>query len=514
MPNKKKDTPKIDPKRAQRFVWTDGQFTIEKGPKPKNPLFDILRPAYKPCPNFKTACKGYCQWIRRKGHVPRAFGGATGAISDIRLILVTAEPGDPADGEVYSGSPDKMLHHSMSVFTMFLRENNLRRNGKPALFHENMRTILKLCWPGDSLEDQLRKTWVTPSVLCSALASGNPIPSLIENTCVSTYLAPQINLLENAFVLALGGKARQRLKRNGVRVDSHAHHPSARPVDQPETSWRKSAKAFRSWLECHPSTLAAHAASSDDRRAQAQAIRSTQRPFGENPLSTHSPRDQRSGTSKLKARQHSSPTTYDPKHKVMRHVDGIPVKLALQKRTNETRGESHWTLSWRTRYSPGGRNRRFYQTQNGFWTISVAVALEMIQEMNAWGGLDEKYFDPRPFELKALVSTEMTLGESAEELARLTGPDEDWGSDPFFVIISDPNDKWKKIMIVDSDTDTATFRSITEDPDYKPKTALRPGDGWWLDNSMMDANVQQTRAFYSNLRDYLVRQLRSQEAND
>ncbi len=36
-----------------------------------------------------------------------------------------------------------------------------------------------------------------------------------------------------------------------------------------------------------------------------------------------------------------------------------------------------------------------------------------------------------------------------------------------------------------------------------PKKVLRPGEGWWLDNSMMDANVQQTRAIYAHLRDYL-----------
>jgi len=35
MPSKTKAKPKIDPKRAERFVWTEGQFTIEKAPKTK-----------------------------------------------------------------------------------------------------------------------------------------------------------------------------------------------------------------------------------------------------------------------------------------------------------------------------------------------------------------------------------------------------------------------------------------------------------------------------------------------
>ncbi len=30
-----KKKPKLDPKRAARFVWTEGQFTIEDGPNKK-----------------------------------------------------------------------------------------------------------------------------------------------------------------------------------------------------------------------------------------------------------------------------------------------------------------------------------------------------------------------------------------------------------------------------------------------------------------------------------------------
>jgi hypothetical protein len=64
-------------------------------------------------------------------------------------------------------------------------------------------------------------------------------------------LTPQIDLPENAFVLALGGKAQQRLKRNGVRVDFCAHHPAAWPKYHPEESWKEAAQAFHSWLKRH-----------------------------------------------------------------------------------------------------------------------------------------------------------------------------------------------------------------------------------------------------------------------
>lgn len=209
-------------------------------------------------------------------------------------------------------------------------------------------------------------------------------------------------------------------------------------------------------------------------------------------------------TTKKRPGQRTPTTTYDRQLEIMRVVDDIPVKLALQERTSSSVNKSWWVLSWRTKYSPDSSNRRFYFTKDGCWTIPAVVALEMMEEMEALGGLDGKYFDHRGrTTIETLVSTTMRPEEKAEALEGLTGPDENWGTDPLLVINSDPNDSWKKVMIVNSDTDTATFRSITEDPDYMPRKVLRPDAGWYLDNSMLDANIQQMRAFYSNLQNYL-----------
>ena len=209
-------------------------------------------------------------------------------------------------------------------------------------------------------------------------------------------------------------------------------------------------------------------------------------------------------TTKKRPGQRTPTTTYDRQLEIMRVVDDIPVKLALQERTSASVDKSWWVLSWRTKYSPNSSNRRFYFTKDGCWTIPAAVALEMIEEMEALGGLDEKYFDHRGRStIETLVSAAMTPDEKTDALEGLTGPDEDWGTDPLLVINSDPNDRWKKVMILNSDTDTATFRSITTDPDYMPRKVLRPDAEWCLDNSMLDANVQQMRAFYSNLQNYL-----------
>lgn len=205
------------------------------------------------------------------------------------------------------------------------------------------------------------------------------------------------------------------------------------------------------------------------------------------------------------AKSRSQSTSYVRKLEVTRAVDGLPVKLALQERTSLSAESSWWTLSWRTKYSPEGSNRRFYSTKDGCWSIPAAIALEMIEEMEVLGGLDEKYFDHRRRpSFDTFVSTQMSPTERAEALSKVTGPEESWGNAPFFVITTDPNDQWKKVLIVNSDTKIATFRSVTENAEYMPKKDLRPGERWWLDNSMMDANIQQMRAFYTNLRTYLA----------
>ena len=41
------------------------------------------------------------------------------------------------------------------------------------------------------------------------------------------------------------------------------------------------------------------------------------------------------------------------------------------------------------------------------------------------------------------------------------------------MITSDPNSHWKKVLIVNTDIDIATFRSITGNPDYMPKKGTK-----------------------------------------
>lgn len=216
---------------------------------PSPELAAILQQAMTPCPHFSGVCASHCTWRPEAGHIPRGFVGGNGLSGNVRLILVNAEPGDPADGERYEGPSTEWVSSHSEIVESMLEGDSLRRGGRPAPFHRNLRKILDLCWPGETLGEQLEKTWITNAVLCSAGISGGKVDRAVENTCVASYLTPQIEALPNAFVLALGGKAALRLRRQKVRIDGVAQHPSARPNTSPEVSWQKVGVSFRSWLE-------------------------------------------------------------------------------------------------------------------------------------------------------------------------------------------------------------------------------------------------------------------------
>lgn len=209
------------------------------------PLLDLLLPAYAPCRHFAGACAHGCTWEPDRGLVPCAFGGATGSVGDVKLVIVTAEPGDPPDDANYRGSAMDMLQNSIRVFTEAMQRGGLDRHGRPTPFHRNMRQILDCFWPNLSLAEQLRITWTTNAVLCPAQVSGGPHLTEVETACTSTYLAPQLALLDNAFVLALGNKARDRLAAAGLRFDAVGRHPSARVSDdEKRASWQAAADQF------------------------------------------------------------------------------------------------------------------------------------------------------------------------------------------------------------------------------------------------------------------------------
>ena len=169
-----------------------------------NPEFaKILAPAYPRCSSFSGACSSM-RWNPEQGHVPRGFLGAVGNLKEIELVLVFAEPGDPAEGERSS-----TLASTYSLVTRGFQ-------GRGDQFHQNVFRILDSCWPKLTFEQQLRKVWMTESVLCSATVTTGPVSRSVTKECGQRYLLEQLKQIPSALVVALGSKARQRLKVIGV----------------------------------------------------------------------------------------------------------------------------------------------------------------------------------------------------------------------------------------------------------------------------------------------------------
>jgi hypothetical protein len=167
-------------------------------------LRDLLLEAYAPCPEFRGACHDM-RWKPLAGHVPRGFCGATGELSEVTLVLVAAEPGDPHFGEVHPVEPGAALQSTYDYSYKCFRD------GKDQ-YHRNMRAILDLCFPSQSFDQQMRRTWLTESVLCSAIKEGGSVRVPVGKACRSRYLERQLGLFRNAVVAALGAKAASRLR--------------------------------------------------------------------------------------------------------------------------------------------------------------------------------------------------------------------------------------------------------------------------------------------------------------
>ena len=192
------------------------------------PVARILSAAYGPCPEFTQACTEM-RWNPDAGHVPRGFLGACGELSEVELILVFAEPGDPHIGERHSGL-DSVYDYATMAF----------RTGKD-LFHRNVRKILNACWPNIPFEQQMRKVWLTELVLCSARAEGGGVSKCASIACGRRYLLAQLALFPDALVVALGSKARHRLRAVGVMdfIDVWAAAPPGCNNAKAPESWKR-----------------------------------------------------------------------------------------------------------------------------------------------------------------------------------------------------------------------------------------------------------------------------------
>lgn len=126
---------------------------------PHPTVLTVLDAAYQPCLGFGTVCTKM-RWAPGSGHVPRGFAGALGPPDRVRLVLVTAEPGDPYPWETYPTGPtprDILEAACASVFRALETGTDL--------YHKNLRYILDGCFPGMPFREQFERIWITDSVL-------------------------------------------------------------------------------------------------------------------------------------------------------------------------------------------------------------------------------------------------------------------------------------------------------------------------------------------------------------
>jgi hypothetical protein len=208
-------------------------------------LEDILLAAY-PCKHIRGRCAGFGKWRPIDGHVPRGFGGTT-RLSDIRLVLIAAEPANPVN-ENYSGSKEPS-----TILEAVLRTANRHASDGSAPFHKGVSSLLKACWGFDPAQ-AWQRTWYTNTVLCSADKLMGNVPAHCARTCIHTYLNEQLRRVPHAFVIALGHKARSRLAAYGPSFDPDAFSTAAHPSNW--WPWAKrtregASNKFREWARAN-----------------------------------------------------------------------------------------------------------------------------------------------------------------------------------------------------------------------------------------------------------------------
>ena len=187
------------------------------------------------------------RWNPAVGHIPRGFCGGVGQLAKIELVLIVAEPGDPYPGEAYNGESAKELLDASCRHTYKCFESGTD------LFHRNLRRILDLCWPQVTFAEQMRRTWITESTLCSADRECGPVQRAVTHCCVDRYLAKQLSLMPDAAIVTLGGKAKSRISNLGTAfLRASAAAPPGCNFADAIPSWNRVAVEVRRRAELRP----------------------------------------------------------------------------------------------------------------------------------------------------------------------------------------------------------------------------------------------------------------------
>jgi uracil-DNA glycosylase len=94
----------------------------------------------------------------------------------------------------------------------------------------------------------MRRTWITESYLCSAPVEGRNVRAASWRTCARNYLLPQLELLKDRAIVALGKtKAQPRIEALALDIP-FLRMPAAGPPEGNKSSARESWKAICQYL--------------------------------------------------------------------------------------------------------------------------------------------------------------------------------------------------------------------------------------------------------------------------
>lgn len=205
-------------------------------PNPR--LVRVLERAY-PCPGFDGPC-GDLSFEPKEGLVPRGFCGATGNADEVELVIVLSQPPLPTPEHAFDRDDT-----AFEIITAVCRRTYVALRIGGDLYHRNLKFILDQCLAGFSLEEQLKRAWITHSVLCSPPPDADGIPPDASRYCRANYLERQLELFPEARVLALGIEAQRRLK--GLPGLLEAPHPAPPACNRPgvREGWVRIGEHFR-----------------------------------------------------------------------------------------------------------------------------------------------------------------------------------------------------------------------------------------------------------------------------
>lgn len=191
--------------------------------------------------HFKSLCEqAGLPWDPDAGYEPRWYNGP--APEDVRLLFLMAEPGPITPTEAHSLLPAVSHRPWTTGFDLSLQEHYWRGH---------LREFCSHIWPEDTEEHMYAHVGGT-STFWMSLPHGQTtkqVPGFVVNYFLEHYLSRFLSLFPQAQLLAVGGKARDRLKKLGVEfyTCSAFNNPEANKPRARE-SWRRTAVELKAQL--------------------------------------------------------------------------------------------------------------------------------------------------------------------------------------------------------------------------------------------------------------------------